>query len=64
MSRMLDNFINGNRSDVRADLAEMPVKDACLAVVDLLEDLLDRDGVLLDDADANFADIRRLLEAM
>jgi hypothetical protein len=65
---MLDNFINGNRSDVRANLAEMPVKDACLAVVDLIEDLIDQSGEdpgdNVDLLPSVFENIRQLLEAM
>jgi hypothetical protein len=64
MSQMLDNFINGNRSDVRAQLHKLGKRDAILAVIDLLEDSFDRDGVALDDIAATLDDVRRLVEAM
>ena len=65
MSAMLDNLINGNRSDVRAELHRLSKQDAILAVLDLLEDLLDhygRDtfGGIADD----FYTVRSLVEAM
>lgn len=65
MSALLDNVINGNRSDARAQLHKLSKRDACLAVIDLIEDLLDVNGRdTFGGVSDDIADVRRLVEAM
>ena len=62
MSQLLDNFTNGNRSDARAQLHKLTKRDAILAVIDLIEDLLDARGDAY--AGEDIQNVRSLVEVM
>jgi hypothetical protein len=67
MSALLDNVINGNRGDARELLRKKTKKDAMLAVVDLIEDLLDANPDVTHDGFAitsTLDNVRSLVEAM
>ena len=64
MSQLLDNVINGNRSDARSMLKCMTRAEAMRAIIDLIEDLADHNGAsdsMLDDV---LNDVRSLVEPM